>query len=622
MPAPEDALIQELEAEISVLRDQHAMDLSASNAPSQEPSTDVFRTPTPRDARDEARSTVVSREQPNPYALNPDDLEAPVTAIHAMTPETPRRHGGYDWDATQAILLPSITEPQDFLTDKALDETVARELFNSFMAGSNTFLPMFDPVLDTFDSLRVRSPFCFAVILSTAARAREASNPMDNLRQTCQNEARRLAAETLFIGVPVLEDAQAMTLLAAFSERTYFAIGHATQMALLLNLQKALAQLLVNRHLVSSVVRKKDRLLTRQARTWLMVLFIEWEIAAGTARPPRLEAIGTETLRAFALHPASNVSDSRMVSLLELVVLRAEMQRELEAIEELSMVAMTKVRSACARFDSWCSFWDKAFADSGYPQSSFQRTSLYVSREYAKTSGDLARFGDSSLDPVTAEILSYMMNIMYSQLSFLVKSPAYKWHLKFAPTYTALTIAFTCVLALKMSKLKPGLIEQSRLEPVAKEVAKLLQTHPHQNFHHVIRLLMSVPQNFKNISFNSHMGSTSNTSNQTHPLHINASGDMIPPRFPDDEPNAQNVEGASTSQAMYFPSVTNIHAASQQGGDSIHRNWLENWGQLESSWLLDSTSNGLFGLPNNGNASVFDFDLPMDVQAYQHEGWN
>lgn len=60
---------------------------------------------------------------------------------------------------------------------------------------------------------------------------------------------------------------------------------------------------------------------------------------------------------------------------------------------------------------------------------------------------DIARFGDSSSDPATAEILSYMMNIMYSQLSFLVQSPAYKWHLKFAPTYTALTIAFTCMFA-------------------------------------------------------------------------------------------------------------------------------------------------------------------------------
>ena len=38
------------------------------------------------------------------------------------------------------------------------------------------------------------------------------------------------------------------------------------------------------------------------------------------------------------------------------------MQKEIEATENLLLVAMTKVRSTCARFDSWCSFWDKTFA--------------------------------------------------------------------------------------------------------------------------------------------------------------------------------------------------------------------------------------------------------------------
>lgn len=170
-----------------------------------------------------------------------------------------------------------------------------------------------------------------------------------------------------------------------------------------------------------------------------------------------------------------------------------------------------------------------------------------------------------------------------------------------------------------MSKLKPGLIEQSRLEPVAKEVAKLLQTHPHQNFHHVIRLLMAVPQNLNSIT--SQKGGSRNTSSQAHLPYDNASGEMLLTRLPDNEHRPQHVEDATNYQTMYPETVDNgnMHAASHQGQD---RNWLDNWGQLESSWLLDSTSNALFGLPNNGNASVFDFDLPVDVQARQYEGWN
>jgi hypothetical protein len=84
-----------------------------------------------------------------------------------------------------------------------------------------------------------------------------------------------------------------------------------------------------------------------------------------------------------------------------------------------------------------------------------------MSREYAKTftccaalrkiqiisslgGGSPATFGKATPDSVTLEILSYAMNVMYNQLSFLIQSPAYKWHLKWSPTYTALTIAFTC----------------------------------------------------------------------------------------------------------------------------------------------------------------------------------
>ncbi|OAP60150.1 hypothetical protein AYL99_05152 [Fonsecaea erecta] len=637
----EQKRIQELEAEILRLRRQSAPETSGPGAPTEPPSSEQVQTPINNQAASDpptSGSAAVGKPQ-NPYALAPHDLDAPVTAIHAMTPETPRPSGGRSWDPEQTTLLPSIAQPRDFVSEGELDESLARELFNSFMTGSNTFLPMLDPVLDTFDSLRVRSPFCFAVVLATAARVKEAANITDHVRQVTQNEARRLAAETLFIGVPFLEDVQAMTLIAAFSERTWFTIGHAIQMALVLELQTALQQLLRSPRSHSSDTQKTERLLARQARTWLMASFIEWEIAAGTARRPRTEPIDVETLRAFATHPAANASDSRIVSLVELVILRAQMQKEIEDSEKSLSAVMTKIRSTCHQFDSWCSFWDKNFADVGYPQPSFQRTSLYMSREYAKTftccaalrkiqptssPESSATLGETNLDSVASEILSYVMGVMFSQLSFFVQSPAYKWHLKWAPTYTALTLAFTCVLALKMSKLRPELIEKSRLEPLAKEVANSLQTHPHQNFHHVIRLLMAVPQSSHSVPPNNQMRSSEKaTGIEVHSAYHDG---RVPQFF------TRPSHGDQGSQPAQKPAgYDNIY--SQTGGDHIrldthtsqdstannHLDWLGNWSNLDSSWLLDGTSIGSFGLPNNGNASVFDFDLPMGFQEYRYE---
>lgn len=190
------------------------------------------------------------------------------------------------------------------------------------MTGSNCFLPIFDPALDTFDSLRARSPFCLSVTLAAAARAEDGMQASGDVSQICQNEARRLAAETLFVGVPQLEDVQAMAILAAFSERTWFAIGHATQMALDLGLQHALPQLVKRINSNDHKTRKEDRILVAHARTWLTVLHIELEIAVGTAHPPRLEQIDPAKLRSFATYPFLRPSDSRILAIVDAVELR------------------------------------------------------------------------------------------------------------------------------------------------------------------------------------------------------------------------------------------------------------------------------------------------------------
>lgn len=38
------------------------------------------------------------------------------------------------------------------------------------------------------------------------------------------------------------------------------------------------------------------------------------------------------------------------------------------------------------------------------------------------------------------------------------------------------------------------------------------------------------------------------------------------------------------------------------------------WSNLEPSWIFDDSTIGSFGLPNQGNASVFDFDLPLILE--------
>ncbi|KAL2046507.1 hypothetical protein ABVK25_011788 [Lepraria finkii] len=62
------------------------------------------------------------------------------------------------------------------------------------MARSNDHLLLFDPVIDTFESLHQRSTFCFTVILSIASQAQADCVASGQL---CE-EANKLVAASLF----------------------------------------------------------------------------------------------------------------------------------------------------------------------------------------------------------------------------------------------------------------------------------------------------------------------------------------------------------------------------------------------------------------------------------------
>lgn len=109
------------------------------------------------------------------------------------------------------------------------------------------------------------------------------------------------------------------------------------------------------------------------------------------------------------------------------------------------------------------------FPDNEYPKESFQRTSLCIARGYARifmgctlirkiqllSSEESLVFPDESEPKSPAgEIFSWIVRVVFDQLSSLAQSSAYTWHLRSAPTYNVLTLAFTCQSsALKIGEL-------------------------------------------------------------------------------------------------------------------------------------------------------------------------
>jgi hypothetical protein len=149
------------------------------------------------------------------------------------------------------------------------------------------------------------------------------SNDLDNnIHAICQADSQHLAAESLFRPHGQLESVQGMIVLAAYSEKTWFAIGHAHQMAVDLGLDKLV---MTNHHKNNNTDLGDDSgLLARKLRIWLILHHIDQEIASGTAREFRTMAIEEKYLRGLLEHPLSSAFDLRIISTIEVVQLRSE----------------------------------------------------------------------------------------------------------------------------------------------------------------------------------------------------------------------------------------------------------------------------------------------------------
>lgn len=192
------------------------------------------------------------------------------------------------------------------------------------MGGSKNYLPLFDPIRDTFDSIRSRSLFCFTVIIYLASRAVADLRSDTHMQRVLQDEAQRLAEDSFFERPTKLETVQGMILLAAYSEKTWFSTALILRTALDSGLEKSLDTLLSQENLPRSALSASmaDRQLVWQTRTWLISFTLELDVASGTGRKSRIAEVDVEKLRRFLDYPLSLPCDMRTVSIIELHQLR------------------------------------------------------------------------------------------------------------------------------------------------------------------------------------------------------------------------------------------------------------------------------------------------------------
>ncbi|KAL4862165.1 hypothetical protein BDV12DRAFT_203314 [Aspergillus spectabilis] len=427
--------------------------------------------------------------------FSPQDMMAPQSLMHSMSVNLRESSPIFIGES-------DVADPNgDIISRGIISEEDARCIYERFMNCSKNFLPLFDPVRDTFDSIRSRSLFCFTVIVYLASRAASDFRGNAHLQRVIQDEAQRLAEDSFFAKPTKLETVQGMILLAAYSEKTWFSTALILRTALDLGLEKSLDTLLAHSPAPRSYLSAsmEDRQLVWQTRTWLISSTLELDVASGTGRKSRLGDVDISKLRKFLDYPLSLHSDMRTVSIIEYHQIRTRGRQIIES-SCASPIILSELPAIMRRLQQWYEEWDELHHQNAFHPGAFQRSSLKLMLNYAKVfiyCAAIARIqklqqtqeGTQGVDPeAVLGLWRSLVQIIECQLGFLVTESAYRCQLIWAPTYPALTIAFITTFAIRVARWHPTLINRRLVLQRVRQIMEYLKQPPYPDIHRTVQI--------------------------------------------------------------------------------------------------------------------------------------
>ncbi|KAJ5291608.1 MFS multidrug transporter [Penicillium angulare] len=543
--------------------------------------------------RELRRSVTADHNGPDSQQLSPSDMIAPVSAVHSMSVNLLDSNNIFMEHSTNSDLR------GDIIARGIVTEERARVMYERFTGGSKNYLPLFDPIRDTFDSIRSRSLFCFTVIIYLASRAVMDLRTDTHMQRVLQDEAQRLAEDSFFERPTKLETVQGMILLAAYSEKTWFSTALILRTALDSGLEKSLDTLISQENVPRSSLAASmdDRQLVWQTRTWLISFTLELDVASGTGRKSRIGEVDITKLRKFLDYPLSLPCDMRTVCIIELHQLRGHSRIILD-------------NAGTVRDINWWTTWDDIHSNNGFHAGAFQRSSLKLMLLYARIfvlCATLARI--QKLQPTSAnsesniidqnvmDLWKSLVQTIMEQMAFLITEPAYRCQFPWAPTYPALTIAFDLLLER------------------AEKICDFLKQPPYPDIHRTVSIFVNyaraliVTQRSKSHD----IADGPNVSEQgdgSMPSYQGPDSPMenAPPLAPMDDPRYRPGTGAPTDKDPNMVTMPNNDPA------AVPRPSLLRLPDTMDApnWTMSNSIADSFGLFEDGQNDIFDF-LPMLV---------
>ncbi|KAL1748582.1 hypothetical protein HDZ31DRAFT_29427 [Schizophyllum fasciatum] len=385
----------------------------------------------------------------------------------------------------------------DVVTKKIISEEEARELFQIFYDGCSTFLPVFDPHVDTFDELHRRSPFAVDAICMVAAGVRDGGGKPSEVYLRCLEEVQSISCATLFSPVTRFEAVQSMILVSGWAENGWLSGGHAVRMAMECSMHKAWPKLL-KRITANKVDPVQDKDLVTATRTWFTLYLFEHQLSYGTGRPAVLkEDDSIRHGRALLQHPSAIEDDMRLVSTLELMVIRERVHNALSPSESpIREDDFETLRKADLDFRAWYATWDQAFSQK-YEDAAFYRQSLQIQQLHAELfhNATALRGVDGPEDvrnmhPLQRELAVRSISIAIQILDITINSPSYRHGMRYAVHYTHVTATFAGSFLLRLARLFPSECEPESALQQVERLAELMAQIPAQRYALTLQLML------------------------------------------------------------------------------------------------------------------------------------
>ncbi|KAF8577305.1 hypothetical protein K439DRAFT_1664275 [Ramaria rubella] len=367
----------------------------------------------------------------------------------------------------------------------SLPESEARDLFNLFFESCHPRMPIFDPKIDTFESIRRRICLWWPRRHGRSAHARDGGSQPSALQLSLWDEAIARAKESMFQRVKDLEVIQGLLLLSAWSDSTggtcWIVAGHAIRCGVEMGIHKALPRLGSESH---SIDEEVTQVLVSSARVWCALFAFEYQLAFGIGRHTMTgHPKSIKNARDILLnHPLSNPSDMRLVSACEIMSMEYQILDTLPNTDAEDPRTQAHLREGRLRMDTWLSEWASLLSPI-YPPEHYMQQTIKVQHGYGYMAVHMAcmpRIITSvdldSASPWERENCLITVTAAKEILRISAEEPSYRDGLRYSPSCFYGGVSFVGALVLRLGSILPE--EQEYIYFLVTELSRTLEHVP------------------------------------------------------------------------------------------------------------------------------------------------